>query len=331
MRRRSFVVGLVSIFAQPFTGDAQTAPKIWRIGVLSVSLATRPAAMATFADSMRELGYLEGRDYVVERRFASDSLERYPELVTELIRLKPDVIIVSDTAAARAAMQATSTIPIVMVGLRDPVGDKLVATLARPGGNVTGISGPPALEMNAKRLALLKEAVPAVTRVAVLQHLPSWAYNETANAVDRDRLSDAARKLGCSLLTVDPGGSEDLDAIFARIRSARAGALLVSGDPFVNAHRKRIAELAARHALPAIYGQQSFVQEGALMRYGETLQDSLRRLSYYIDKIFKGAKPVDLPVEQPTKFELVINLKTAKALGLTFPQSLLLRADQVIE
>src|SRR5262249_25462613 len=262
--RRTFMIEIATVIAAPLTADAQPAGKIWRIGVLSVSLATRPAVMATFADSMRELGYDEGRDYIVERRFAPDSLDRYPEWVTELIRLKPDVIIVSDTAAARAAMQATSTIPIVMVGLRDPVGDKLVTSLAQPGKNVTGISGPPALEMNAKRLALLKEAVPTITRVAVLQHLPRWAYDDTANAVDPDRLSDAARKLGCSLLTFDTGGTDDLDGVFAKIRAAHIGGLLVPGDPLVNAHRKRITELATQHRLPAIYGQQSFVQEGAL-------------------------------------------------------------------
>ena len=327
-----FVAWIMTIFAAPLAAEAQPVGKVWRIGMLSVSLATRPVIMAAFADGMRDRGYVEGRDYIVERRFVPARLEEYSELVAELVRLNVDLIIASDTAATRAAMQATQTIPIVIVGLRDPVGDKLIANLARPGGNVTGIGGPPYAELDGKRLELIKAVVPGLKRVALLQNLPRWAYNDAANAEYRQSLDRSARTLGCSLVMFDLADSDDFEAFFAKMVKAGAGALLVPGDPFVNAHRKRIIDLAARHGLPAIYGQDSFGREGGLMRYGEDALAVVRgRLPYYLDRIFKGAKPAELPVEQPTKFELVINLKTAKALGLTIPQSLLLRADQVIE
>jgi len=332
VHRRSLVVGLVGLVATQLVAEAQQAGKVWRIGILSVSLATRPVIMTAFADGMRDLGYVEGRDYIVERRFVPGRLEEYSGLVAELLRLNVDLIIASDTAATRAAMQATQTIPIVIVGVRDPVGDKLIANLARPGGNVTGISGPQYADLDGKRLELIKAVVPRLTRVALLQNLPRWAYNDSANAEYRQSLDRSARALGCSLIMFDLADSEDFEDFFARMVKVGVGALLVPGDPFVNAHRKRIIDLAARHRLPAIYGQDSFGREGGLMRYGEDALAVVRgRLPYYVDRIFKGALPAQLPVEQPTKFELVINLKTAKALGLTIPQSLLLRADQVIE
>jgi putative ABC transport system substrate-binding protein len=265
---------------------------------------------------------------VIEYRSAEGKLGRFPALVAELVALKVDVIVVAGTPASLAAKQATRTLPIVFATAADPVGSGLVTSLARPGGNITGLSilSP---ELVGKRLELLKQAVPGVSRVAVL-----WQPGGHDERTDKDILKDAevaARALGVRLQVVEARGPEDFDRAFSDMTRARAGALTVlTGIMFLN-ERRRLVDLAAEKRLPAVYGGRDFVDAGGLMAYGPNLADLYRRAATYVDKILKGAKPGDLPVEQPTKFELVINLKTAKALGLTIPQSVLERADEVIQ
>jgi putative ABC transport system substrate-binding protein len=281
--------------------------------------------LQAFLRGLRELGWVEGQNIAVEYRWAEGRLERLPELAAELVGLKVDAMLVGGTQAALAAKQATTTIPIVLAGIGDPVGTGLVASLARPGGNITGLSFL-ASELSAKQLELLKEAVPKVSRVAVL-------WNPT-NSFHRLALRDAeaaARSLGVQLQLLEARSPNEFDSAFAVVTRKRAGALLVLADAVFLLHRTRLADLAARSRLPAMYGLTEHAQVGGLMAYAPNFADSFRRAAGYVDKILKGAKPGDLPVEQPTKFDLVINLKTAKALGLTIPQSLLIRADQVIQ
>jgi putative ABC transport system substrate-binding protein len=250
-----------------------------------------------------------------------------PDLAAELVRLKVDLIVASaGTQAATAARNATETIPIVMIAVRDPVGTGLIASLARPGGNVTGVSGSAGLEWVAKQLELLKETVPKIRRVAILSN-PTNAYHQLAVR----ELNVAARSLGVQLQLLEARGPDEFDGAFAAMAKERVGALLVLSDAMFSAHRTRLADLAARSRRPAAYGVSESVEAGGLMSYGPSFLDLYRRAATYVDQILKGAKPAELPVEQPTKFELVINMKTAKALGLTIPQSVLLRADHVIE
>jgi putative ABC transport system substrate-binding protein len=274
---------------------------------------------------LREYGYLLGQNLLIECRYTEGRAERAPALAAELVSLKPDLLVVNSTANVRAAKQATSAIPVVMVGVIDPVGRGLVASLAQPGGNVTGLTDT-FIEMEGKRLQLLKEAVPTVTHVAVLSH-PS-ATPEPAFGREREA---AARPLGVTLQVYDIRDPAEFAGAFTAMTKARAEALFVAPDPFWGGHEQRIIELAAQHRLPAMYHDRVFVPRGGLMSYDVNRPANFRRLGFYVDKIFKGAKPGDLPVEQPTKFDLVINLKTAKALGLTIPQSLLSRADEVME
>jgi putative ABC transport system substrate-binding protein len=327
--RRTFLAGTGALLlAAPLATEAQPAAKIARIGYLAGSLAARPHLREAFLQGLRDLGYVEGRNVVIEYRAAERKLERLPALAAELVALKVDVIVASGTLAALAAKQATRTLPIVFSPSGDPVGSGLVTSLARPGGNVTGLSAL-APELVGKRLELLKQAVPGVSRVAVL-----WQPGAFGERTEKDMLKGAdvaARALVVQLQFVEARGPADFDRAFSDMTRARAGALTgLTSNMFVS-ERRRLVDLAAKNRLPAVYSVREFVDAGGLMAYGPNLVDLYRRAATYVDRILKGAKPGDLPVEQPTKFELVINLKTAKALGLTIPQSLLLRADEVIQ
>jgi len=326
------LIGLVILSAilalAPLAADAQQTGKVPRIGFLSLtSPSDRPFLLDAFRQRLRELGWVEGQNIVIDYRYAEDRVDRLPDLAAELVGLKVDLIIASaGTQVATAAKNATETIPIVMIYVRDPVGTGLIASLARPGGNVTGDAGAAGMAMFAKQLELLKETVPKIRRVAILSN-PTNAYHQLAIR----EVNVAARSLGVQLQLLEARGPNEFDGAFAAMAKERVGALVVLSDAIFGSHQTRLADLAARSRLPAAYGVRESVEAGGLMSYGPSLLDSHRRAAAYVDKILKGAKPADLPVEQPTKFELVINLKTAKALGLTIPQSLLLRADQVIE
>jgi putative ABC transport system substrate-binding protein len=331
MDRRAFLGTLAgSLLVAPLAAEAQSTGKIARIGYLSFNLATSPHLREAFRQGLRDLGYVEGRNLVIEYRSAEGKRERLPALAAELVALKVDVIVTEagNTVVPLAAKQAARTLPIVFAAAADPVGSGLVTNLARPGGNVTGLSNLTA-ELIGKRLELLTQAVPGVGQVAVL-----WLPGALGEHTEKEMLTEAevaARRLGVRLQFVEARDPVDFDSAFSDMTRARAGALtLLPSNMFLREHR-RLVDLAARHRLPTVYALREFVDAGGLMSYAASLTDSSRRAATYVDKIFKGAKPGDLPVEQATKFELVINLKTAKALGLTIPSSLLQRADQVIE
>jgi putative ABC transport system substrate-binding protein len=327
-RRRFLLTSLAGALAAPLAARAQQAAKIARIGYLAPNLAVSVHLPEAFRQGLRDLGYLEGRNVVIEYRDAEGKFERLPGLTAGLVALKVDVIVAGGTPAALAAQKATRTLPVVFAGPGDPVTSGLVTSLARPGGNVTGLSSF-APELVGKCLEQLKQAVPGVGRVAAL-----WQPGGLGERTDKDVLKEAeaaARALGVRLQFVEARGPENFDKAFSEMTRARAGALTVlPGSMFVN-ERRRLVDLAAKNRLPAVYPWREGVDAGGLMSYGPDLADLFRRAATYVDRILKGAKPGDLPVEQPTKFELVINLKTAKALGLTIPPSLLARADQVIE
>jgi putative ABC transport system substrate-binding protein len=329
MERRTFMAMLTGgIVVAPFAAEAQQAAKIARIGYLALNLAANPHLREAFRQGLRDLGYVEGRNLVIETRSAEGKLERLPALAAELVALKVDVIVASGTPAALAAKQATRTLPIVFTLVADPVTSRLVTSLAQPGGNVTGLSVL-APELVGKCLEQLKQAVPGVSRVAVL-----WQPGAVPERTEKDMLKGAevaARALGVRPQFVEARGPADFDRAFSDMTKARAGALTVLGSTMFGNERRRLVDLAAKNRLPAVYPWREFVDAGGLMAYGPNVADLYRRAATYVDKILKGAKPGDLPVEQPTKFELVINLKTAKALGLTIPQSLLQRADEVIQ
>ncbi len=318
------------LLAAPLAADAQQQTgKVYRIGILGNVPLTDPEGArlwGAFIQGLRELGYVEGQNITIEHRSSEGKYERLPALAADLVRLKVDVIVAPATQGPLAAKQATRTIPIVMTSGGDPVGSGLVASLARPGGNITGLSFVAFPEIVGKQLELLKETVPQVSRVAVL-----WNPANPTNRLLLGEAKVAARSLAVQLQTLEARGPDDFERAFAAMTRERAGALLVLGDGMLILHRTRIADLAAKSRLPAMYGSRENVNAGGLMSYSPSLQDSFRRAATYVDKILKGAKPADLPVEQPTKFELVINLKTARALGLTIPPSVLVRADQVIE
>ena len=327
MDRRVFFIGLaLGVLAAPLAAEAQQAEKVARIGFLASSSAERERNfLAAFEQGLRELGYVTGKNIVVEPRYVAGRFEELPALAAELIRLKVDLLVVTGAPAAHAAKNATALIPIVMTNAADPVGTGLVASLARPGGNVTGLS-----DFNAgvvtKRLEILREVVPSASRVAVLLN----PANPT-NPLQLKLAQAAAPALGVTLRPFEAREADDIDRAFVALRKERSGGLILVGDPLLGSHRKKIISLSAQTRLPAIYSLREYVQDGGLMSYGTSFEDLYRRASTYVDKILRGAKPADLPVEQPTKFELVINLKTAKALGLTISQSLLLRADEVIK
>ena len=328
MNRRTFLSALTgSLLAAPLAAGAQQVGKVSRIGYLSAGSDTaNPRVREAFRQGLRELGWVEGQNIIIEYRWAEGRFDRLPDLAAELVRLKVDVLVAAPTPAALAAKNATGTIPIVGMSLTDPIGLGLVASLARPGGNVTGVSYSVGAEIFGKDLELLKEVVPRVRRVAVLSNPASPARPLTISNV-----KDAARSLGLQLQLLEARGPRDFDGAFAAMAKERVGALLVVTDPAFIPHRARLVDLAVKNRLPSIFTQREDAEAGGLMSYGPRLSDLHRRGATYVDKILKGAKPADLPVEEPTKFELVINLKPAKALGLTIPPSLLQRADQVIE
>jgi putative ABC transport system substrate-binding protein len=318
------ILGL-GLFMEPFAADAQQTAKVSRIGFLSPGspdLETR--RLGAFQQSLRELGYVEGHNIAIESRFAEGQYDRLPGLAAELVRLKVDVILTYAQPAIQAAKQATGTIPIVMTGNIDPVASGFVASLAHPGGNITGLSLM-APELVEKQLEILKEVVPTVTRVALLGNPAN-----VGNAPQLRYAQDTARTLGMRLQPLEVRGPDDLDSAFAAMTTERAEAVIVLVDAMLLDNRTRLADLAATHRLPAVYGLSDHAEVGGLVAYGAGVLDRYRRAATYVDKILKGAKPADLPVEQPTTFELVINLKTAQALSLTIPPSLLFQADKVI-
>jgi len=306
--------------------EAQQAKKMPRIGYLGANFpTTNPARIEAFRQGLRDLGYVEGKNIVIEWRYAEGKLERVPALAAELVRLKVDVIVTAGAPATRPAKEATSTIPIVMAQDSDPVGNGFVASLARPGGNITGLATL-APEISGKQLELLKEIVPRLSRVAVL-----GTSTQPGNAQSLRETELAARAFGVKLQYLDVVSSKDIETAFRAASKGRADVVLVLGGAVLNSHRTQIADLAAKNRLPAVHGQPEFMDAGGLMFYGASITEMFRRAATYVDKILKGAKPADLPVEQPTKFELVINLKTAKQIGLTIPPNVLARADKVIK
>ena len=328
MNRRAFVAGLGAVLTAPLVVEAQEGRKAPRIGFLSAGSLTAPRTrtyVEAFRQALRELGYVEGSSISVEFRSAEENYERLPALAEELVRLNPSVIVVNTVPATVAVKQATKTIPIIMAAIVDPIATGLVTNLARPGENLTGLSMM-APELAGKQLELLKEIAPQASRVALL-----WNPTNPGNTPQEHAARDAARVLGVTLHPFEARSPSAIDAAFLAMRRERSEGLIVLTDLMFGTHGKRIADLAAKHRLPAVYGQAVLEQTGGLMAYGVDLPALFRRSATYVDKVLEGAKPGDLPVEQPTKFELVINMKTAKALGLTIPPALLLRADQVIE
>jgi putative ABC transport system substrate-binding protein len=323
------LVVAVCILAAPLAGEAQPAGKVYRIGYLSAQSPSAEAAhLDPFRQALRDLGYVEGQNIDIEYRFAEGKLDRLAGFASELVRLNVDVMITGGTPGTRAALRATRTIPLVITVVGDPIEAGLVASLARPGGNVTGLTQM-APQLNGKRLELLKEAFPKISRVAVFVDAALRSLQLPASLQEAQM---AAASLGLKLQPLEiRGPNPDWDGAFGAATSQGAGALMTLPGPVVDLHRKRIVNLAAKNRLPAIYPTREFVEVGGLMSYGPDHADLKRRAATYVDKLLKGAKPAELPVEQPTKFELVISRKTAKALGLIIPPPLLLRADQVIE
>jgi ABC-type uncharacterized transport system substrate-binding protein len=332
MRRREFITLLGSAAVTwPFAICAQQGAKVARIGLMLTPPLESPearAAVDSFRQGLRERGYVEGQNIVIEYRSADGNIERFAEQAMELVRLDLDLIVASNTPAARAARKATITIPIVAPVMGDPVGDGLVASLARPGGNITGMTflGP---ELSAKRLELLKQALPAMSRVATLWHPDVFSERTTHEMLTT--MEAGAGSLGVQLQLVEVRGVGEFDRAFLAMTREHADALIVFPSPMLFSERRRIVDLATRHRLPSMSVAREFVELGGLMAYGASINELYRRAGGYVDKILQGNKPADLPVEQPTKFELVINLKTAKTLGITVPLSLQVAADEVIE
>jgi ABC-type uncharacterized transport system substrate-binding protein len=328
MRRREFIAlvgGTAAVW--PFAARAQQAGKLWRIGFLSaVPRATFGSGLyAGFQQGMRELGYVEGKDFVSDWRSADGKYERLSELAAELVRLKMDVIISGLTVGVRALQQATDTIPIVMAYSTDPVGNRLVASLAHPGGNITGLSGS-SDDSAPKQLELLAAVVASPSRIALLGNPDNLTYHPV-----RTSLQDAAKKAGFLFLPVEARNLQETENAFTVFAKERVQGVIVSGDGLFFGQQQRLAEFALRNHLPSMFPQREYVEAGGLMSYGENLSEFFRRAASFVDKIIKGAKPGDLPIEQPTKFNLVINRKTADALGVTIPPQLYIFADEVIE
>jgi putative ABC transport system substrate-binding protein len=327
--RRKLLVALgASALTTPFASFAQQQGKIWRVGVLSAR--SRPASLDSFVfgafrRGMRELGYVEGKNLMIEWRFADNKAARLSGLAGELVQLKVDVILASNSTATLAAQKATTTIPIVMGTSGDPVDSGFVKSLAHPGGNITGLSNFSG-EVSAKHLEMLLSMVPKLSRVAVLVN-----PTQPTHAMVLKGVQVAAEKVGVKVLPVEARTAPEIENTFSVMTRNSAGAVIVASDSLFNQQVSQIAQLATKHRLASIFAIREYVEAGGLISYGPSLTDSFRRAASYVDKIFKGAKPGDLPVEQPTQFELFINRKTAKALGLTIPQELLLRADKVIE
>jgi len=326
--RRAFLGGLaLSVLGVPLAAVAQAPPKVPKVGYLSIGSASDPRRIAlsdAFRQGLHGLGYIENKSISIEARFAEGSYDRLPDLAAELVRLKVDIIVAYSTPATKAARDATRTIPIVMSAVVDPVATGLVASLGRPGGNVTGLSLM-APELIGKQMQLLTELVPKVSRVAVL-----WNPANPSNEPQLREAEVAARTLRVRLQPLEARGPSDFDSAFAAMTRERADAIIVLVEGMFIDNRIQIARLAEKARLPAVYGIREHAEAGGLMFYGASPVDLNRRAATVVDKILKGAKPGDLPVEQPTKFEMVINLKTAKALGLTIPQAVLIRADETI-
>lgn len=325
--RRRFLIAAVGLVAAPRSAIAQAIGKPFRIGYIQTATPEeqRPLTKA-FEDGLQGLGYEQGRDYQLESRFAWGKQERLPALAQELVALNVDVVVTGANPVIAAVKRATATIPVVMATSRDPVGSGFVASLARPGGNITGLTSDPTPEVQSKRLELLKEASPGATRVALL-------WNPLPPAADTYRMAaeNSARALGMELIAVEARGRDEFEGAFATMVRAGVEAVMVLPDPVFFTARKQVVELATRYRLPSVFHAGEMAEIGGLMSYGVSLEYQFRRAAVYVDKILKGARPGDLPVEQATNLELVINLRTAKALGLTIPQTLILRADRVIE
>ena len=326
MTRRKLLIALgAGALAAPLASRAQQQ-RVYRVGFLGNSTAALEANLVgPFREGLRDLGYVEGRNIVIEYRWAEGKYERFPELITELVVLNVDVIVTAGTPAALAVKRAMARIPLVMVAVGDPVGTGLVASLARPGGNFTGLTSI-APDLEGKRLELLREVVPKLSHVSVLWN-PDNAFHVTAEK----EVHAAAQVLNVKVQSVGVRAAPEFDHAFDAITIERPGAFIVLADRVFLHNRARIVDFAARNRLPAVYPYRELVEAGGLVSFGPNYADMHRRAATYVEKILKGAKPADLPIEQPTKFELVINLKTAKALGITIPQSLLLRADEVIQ
>jgi len=324
MNARILAVGLsVTLFALCAFADAQQPKKVPRLGFLSPT--SDDSRVEAFRQSLRELGYVEGQNIAIEYRWADGKFDRLPDLALELVRLKVDVVVAVVTQASLAAKMATGTIPVVMIGVSDPVGSGLVVSLARPGANITGTSSMTA-EIIGKQLELIKETLPKISRVAALWN----PANPIFQAIQRRETEVAARALGIQRQFVEARAPDEIDRAFAWVAKERMRALLVLNDPVFTAQRKQIADLSAKHRFPTVSGTREYTEVGGLMAYGPSFPDMYRRAAYYVDRILKGTKPADLPVEQPMKFELIINLKTAKQIGLTIPPNVLARADKVI-
>ena len=327
VQRRGFLLAAGAFLVAPLAAEAQQAGKVYRIGYLSAP--TRESVeqgVQSFLRTLRELGWIEGQNLVIEYRWANGDIERLPSLAAELVALKVDLIVAPAGTAALAAKKATGSIPIVMIFPADPVGLGLVARVQRPGGNVTGTTSTPSPEIFGKQLQLLKEAVPRATRVAVLVNPADLAFGSQLREVET-----AAQSIGIRIQRVEAHGPEEFERAFAAMTRERADALLVANDTTFLVNRARVAELALKNRLPTMNFYREMVHAGGLMAYAVNMAEFTPRAAVYVDKILRGAKPADLAVENPTKFELVINLKTAKALGLTIPPSVLARADEVIQ
>ena len=326
--RRAFMRTVAgTLLVAPFAALAQQTPKIWRIGYLRRT-SREPADLAALRLGLRELGYVEGQNLVIDERYANGDATRLPDLARELMQLKVQVLVVDGVTTVRAALGVMGATPIVFTVGGDPVAAGLVDRLDRPGGTITGLTTFGG-ELVRKRLQFLHEVVPA-TRVGFLFN-PTNDPTSPGLLAARERLTGVARSLGIELIRVEATSQGELAGAFAKLRQANVGAVLVDGDAMFFSQRARVVDLAAMHRLPAVYAEREFADAGGLMAYAPSLTANFRRAATYVDKILKGAKPGDLPIEQPTRIELVINLKTAKALGLTIPQSLLLRADEVIQ
>ena len=326
MDRRAFIAGTLTLLAAPLMAGAQQATRMYRVGLVSLgSGSTRHGMWQSFLEAMRELDYVEGRNLVITLAIAEGRPETLPGLLAALLRATVDVIVTTSTRETMAVKRATSTIPVVMTLTPDPVEQGLVASLARPGGNVTGLTTM-APGTNQKLVELLREAVPSASRLGVLSTGPNAPFPEL-----RRELQAAAQRVEIPLSFIDVKSLEDLERALARAKREGVAGLIAPLSAFTYTHRVRVVQLALKYGLPGIYWVRDFVEEGGLMSYGVSFTYVGRRAAYFVDRILKGAKPADLPVEQPTKFELTINLKTAKALGLTIPQSVLARADEVIQ
>ena len=325
-RRGTLAVLVAAAVAWSRASVAQPQKKVWRIGYLSVAPASlTPQNAEAFRKGMRELGYVEGSNLVIEWRYADGKFERLPDLAAELVRLKVDVIVAVASGAIGAAQKATSTIPIVMTTTGDPVGSGFVKSLAKPGGNITGLSNMGG-DTGAKQVDLMAAVVPNLSRLGLLVSPTSPTYRAILNQV-----GDGARSAGLTTVVAEASTPQEIDEAFALMTRERVDAMVVGASPFFGVHRKQIVALAIRHRIPAIFGNRTYADAGGLISYGQNISDGYLRAASYVDKILRGAKPGDMPIEQPLVLELVVNLKTARAIGLTIPKEILLRADAIIE